>query len=220
MILFEIWKITGKMLKKILGVQYLVQPTSNTCQSTCLKMFAMYLAKKRGMTNPGAEKDIFQIWKEINSDEKHPSEMRNSYENMKWWLEKYFHPMKFHVLQVVHVDEAIRKVRRHIDRGYPVLVSTNHVRTFGHIILVVGYLDSLDGNPSDIQFICHDPYGKFDPQLSSRQYGKRRYDGGLSLWGGGQEGPGKSVVYDYDGIRRIRADRHSAGTFFLISAMC
>jgi hypothetical protein len=34
---------------------------------------------------------------------------------------------------------------------------------------------------------------------------------------GGEVGPGKGVVYDYNGIRRIRADKHSNGTYFLIS---
>lgn len=103
--------------------------------------------------------------------------MRNSYGNMKWWLEKYFHPRKFHILNLVNVDDAIRQVIKHIDYGYPVMVSTNHARTSGHIILVIGYETSLGVSTPDVKFICHDPYGKFDPQLLSRQYGRNRYEG-------------------------------------------
>ena len=70
----------------------------------------------------------------------------------------------------------------------------------------------------EIEFICHDPYGKFDPQLHSKVFGKRRYEGGMSLANGGEHGPGKAVIYDYDGIRRIRKDKHSTGKFFMITS--
>jgi len=99
------------------------------------------------------------------------------------------------------------------------MVSTNHDRTAGHIILIIGYRQSIGGPVSqNVEFVCHDPYGKFDPQLGSKQFGARRYEGGMSLAAGSEEGPGKGVVYDNDGIRRVREDKHSCGKFYLISA--
>ena len=71
---------------------------------------------------------------------------------------------------------------------------------------------------SSVRFICHDPYGKFNPQLHSKDYGKRRLQGAMCFWSGGEVGPGKAVSYDYQGIRRSRFDKHSAGTYFMISA--
>jgi len=68
-----------------------------------------------------------------------------------------------------------------------------------------------------VRFVCHDPYGKFGPKLKSKQFGKRRYDQGMTLMAGGEVGPGKAVRYDYDGIHRIRSDKHSNGTYFLVS---
>jgi hypothetical protein len=70
--------------RKVLDVPYLVQPTSNTCQSNCLKMFAKYLEKKTLTSNPAGAKDIEQIWREINTSKERPSHIRNAYENMKW----------------------------------------------------------------------------------------------------------------------------------------
>ena len=206
--------------RRVLDVPYLVQPTSITCQSTCLKMFAKYLAKKTFVSNPGAVKPIQDIWKEINTGTARPAQVRNSYQNMIWWLGKYFVPKRFQVTRLTTVDAAVRKVVHCIDQGYPVMVSTNHSRTSGHIILVIGYATSTGSSPPDTNFICHDPYGKFDPQLFSKTYGKRRYEGGGSLSSGGEMGPGKNVVYDSDGIRRIRKDKHSTDSFFLISAVC
>jgi hypothetical protein len=206
-------------MRKTLAVPYYIQPTPITCQSTCLKMYSKYLETKRAMSNIGANKTIEDIWKEINTGTERPAQVRNSYTNMKWWLEKYFHPTKFEIKSTIDADNAIEQVATSIDRGYPVMVSTNHDRTAGHIILVIGYAGYAQnrGNPN-VQFICHDPYGKFDPQLASRQYGKRRYESGMSLQTGGEFGPGKAIQYDYDGIRRIRQDKHSSGKFYLIMA--
>lgn len=87
-----------------------------------------------------------------------------------------------------HVARVI--VLRSIDAGSPVLVSTNHARTSGHIILVIGYepMSRRDGR----EFICHDPYGKFDPEVGSRLFGQRRFEGGMST-SDGQHGPGEGV---------------------------
>jgi hypothetical protein len=148
-----------------------------------------------------------------------PSKEKNSYLNMQWWLSKYFSPpFKFGVASTKSVDEAIDRVVAHIDLGFPVMVSTNQERTDGPIILVIGYegySPAMSG--PDIRFICHDPYGKFAPQLHSNQYAKKRFEDGMSLVSGGEVGAGKDVRYDYQGIRRIRTDKHSSGTFFMIS---
>jgi hypothetical protein len=137
---------------------------------------------------------------------------------MKWWLKKHFSPQRFRVFQTDYVQTAMNFVKRQIDAGFPIMVSTNHDRTAGHIILVIGYRSTPGQVSGGVDFVCHDPFGKFDPQLGSHQYGKRRYEGGMSLSAGSEHGPGRAVVYDHDGIRRIRADKHSSGKFFMISA--
>lgn len=207
------------VLQRVLPVPYFVQPTPITCQSTCLKMFASYLESKRAMTSEGANKSIEDIWREINTGNERPTKARNAYANMVWWLGKYFAPATFEVVETGDPVTAARIVRRKIDAGFPVMVSTNHDRTSGHIILIVGYQGDPGPLSGGLEFICHDPYGKFDPQLHSHQYGKRRYEGGVSLMSGGESGPGEAVIYNEQGIQRIRRDRHSAGKFFLISAV-
>jgi len=204
---------------KILDVPYFAQPTSVTCQSTCLKMFAEYMERKMLMSSRGAAKTVNEIWKEINEDPNRPSKTKNSYDNFRWWLQKYFSPLGFEVKSSKSTDEAIRLMVRYIDHGYPVMVSTNHSRTDGHIILVIGY-ENFDPSMSSpaVKFVCHDPNGKFNPGLQSKLFGKRKLEGGMSLAKGGESGPGKGVRYDYDGIRRLRKDQHSSGTYFLISA--
>ncbi|MGI9417753.1 MAG: C39 family peptidase [Geminicoccaceae bacterium] len=203
---------------KTLKVPYFVQPTAITCQSTCLKMFGKYMESKIGFSSPGPNQTIQQIWQEINTGIERPVQVRNAYANMRWWLEKYFQPYQFEIFRTDNVDVASRHAVDKIDGGFPIMVSTNHDRTNGHIILVIGYQSSSILASGNVDFICHDPYGKFDPQLSSEQYGRRRFEGGSSLESGGEHGPGQAVIYDYEGIRRIRDDRHSSGRFFMISA--
>ena len=205
------------MLDRILPVPYLSQPTNNTCQSTCLKMYGMYLANRIGMSSPVQAMSITDIWKEINRSADRPSKLRNSYENMVWWLNQHFPHYAFAVQSTRNTDEAMSVVVGKIDAGFPVMVSTNHANTAGHIILVIGYTGVLRLQSSGAKFVCHDPYGKFNPQVGSPLHGNRRYEGGSSLASGGEEGPGKAVVYDANGIRRIRADKHSNGTYFLIA---
>lgn len=179
-------------------------------------MFAKYMARKSFFSSSGAEQSIEQIWNEINTGKDRPVMMRNSYQNMKWWLEKYFPWIEFQVKETKIIDTAVNHVMKCINAGYPVMVSTNHSRTSGHIILVVGYLQEAF-NIKQVKFVCHDPYGKFDPQLLSETFGKKRFEGGMSLTGGDQQGPGRGILYDYSGIRRIRPDKHSQNKFFMIS---
>lgn len=207
------------MTQNVLNVPYLTQPTPITCQSTCLKMYGLYLSNMLAMSSVIQGMQVSDIWKEINESEGRPSRDRNSYQNMVWWLNKHFPSYKFVVKTTRNTDEAMSYVVNSIDIGFPVMISTNHERTDGHIILVIGYTGSETGKCTNVKFICHDPYGKFNPQMLSNQFGKNRYEGGATLMNGGEIGPGKSVMYDYDGIRRIRSDKHSAGTYFLISGV-
>jgi hypothetical protein len=206
------------MTSRVLQVPYLAQPTGITCQSTCLKMFGLYLAARGQVSHPVADQDIGDIWKEINTGNDRPSKDRNSYTNMVWWLGKNFPRHRFSVRSTRDTDEALGYVVDRINAGFPLMVSTNHSNTDGHIILVIGYSGATPGQCSRIQMTCHDPYGRFNPALKSKLYAKRRYDGGASLADGGEVGPGKAVTYDHNGIRRIRSDKHSNGTYFMISA--
>jgi len=180
-------------------------------------MYAHYLSGRLAMSSMALGLSIPEIWKEINEGADRPSKARNSYQNMVWWLKKYFPNYKFTVKDTRNTDEAMDYAVNKINQGFPLMVSTNHSRTAGHIILVIGYKNYYANQSSPVEFMCHDPYGKFDPQLKSKLYGKKRYTGGMSLEGGGEVGPGKAVTYDYEGIRRIRTDKHSNGTYFLIS---
>jgi hypothetical protein len=197
----------------ILDVPYFTQPTPITCQSTCLKMMALYYDRRLGQVP--LQRDILEIWKAINTSDDRPSTIRNSYQNMVWWLNREFPSLSFGVSRTGDAHTARKHILDALDARAPVMVSTNHARTAGHIILVIGYLGMT--TTEGAEFVCHDPYGRFDPQVDSKLYGRRRFEGGTCV-GGGETGPGMAVLYDIDGIRRIRADKHSTGVFFMISA--
>lgn len=177
---------------RILPVPYFVQPTSNTCQSTCLKMMATSLEQSVVMQSTGAaERDILEMWKDVNESPDRPSKVRNAHSNLKWWLEQRFPSLRFEYLTLS--DEALAgdQIVKFINAGMPVLMSVSHSRVAGHIVLVVGYENVIPSMPTPgFHIVVHDPYGKFDPTLLSALYGKRRLEGGMSLVGGGQRGPG------------------------------
>lgn len=206
------------MESKVLDVPYLTQPTPITCQSTCLKMFGLYVSAKIGISSPIEGMDIQDIWTEINQGQNRPALGRNSYQNMAWWLNTHLRPYKFEVKSSKNTDDAIKHIVGRVKSEFPVMVSTNHSRTDGHIILVVGYAGHSRDACSSTSLVCHDPYGKFNPKLGSKLHGGSRFETGMSLADGGEVGPGKSVRYDYEGIRRIRKDKHSSGTYFMVSA--
>lgn len=211
------------MAKKVLDVPYYTQPTSNTCQATCLKMMAEYLDAYLGQ--PIQRREIHIIKDTINGDPDRPDQVHaNSYANMKWWLENQFLGyISFEFDSSTNNRIALQTVVDSLESDFPVIVSTNHMRTSGHVILVVGYRagkgSGLGPQPlttSSAVFLCHDPYGEFDPQVAGKRYGARRYEGGQSLLGGGEEAAGRLVEYDLDGVKRIRADKHSPNTFFML----
>ena len=212
--------VAANYKNKSLNVTYYVQPTSITCQSTCLKMYAKYLESHFGMSNEGAAKSIQDIWTEINTGAERPVQYRNHYTNMIWWLDKYFQPLKFYRKTTKKPDEATKLIIKSIDHGFPLIASTNHSRTSGHIIMIIGYKNYslVQKNYDNVEFICHDPYGKFNNSLNSKLYGKKRFDGGMSLIGGGNTGPGEGIAYSSNSIRRMRENRYGYMNYRLLTA--
>ena len=210
--------MTGR--KKTLNVPYFAQPTGITCQSTVLKMFAQYLENNVVLQSTGAGAcEIQDIWKTINQGDGRPSKLRNAHANMKWWLEQRFPRINFEYSTERMQAAVVDKIVSYVDRGFPVLVAVSHIRVEGHIILVVGYEGYLTNACSgDFRLIVNDPYGAFDPSLSSKLFGQRRFEGGASLMSGGQKGPGKEVKLSVDAINRHRPGDAYLGTYYMLSA--
>jgi hypothetical protein len=209
--------LSGRSRK--LPVPYLAQPTSNTCQSTCLKMFAMYLEQRVIPCSPGmAARSILDIWKDVNESAGRPSQIRNAHANLKWWLEHRFPQQRFEYLTITDEVVALERIIRFIDGGYPVLVAVSHARVPGHIVLVVGY-ENYQPNQSSADFalLVHDPYGSFDPSLLSKLYGNKRWEGGMSLPDGGEIAPGKDCRLPVTAVSRQRGGDAARGTYYLLS---
>ena len=205
---------------RVLDVPYLGQPTSNTCQSTCLSMMAKYLEQDVVLQSTGAgDREILAIWKDVNEGAGRPAKVRNAHVNMKWWLEQHFPMLHFDYITLHDPGAAAERIIRFIDGGFPVMVAISHARVVGHIILVVGYENYVSNQSTlDFRLVAHDPYGKFDPSLLSKTFGKHRFDYGVSLSSGGQIGPGRAVRLPLSAASRQRAGDPGKGTFYLISA--
>lgn len=206
-------------VERVLDVPYKTQPTNNTCQATCLKMYAMFMKDKLiyGFQN---NKSIDDIYSEVNAGSNRPVKARNAWRNFTWWLNREASLPLFELKQTTDKNEAAAHIINSIDNGFPVLLSTNHLRTTGHIILIVGYKDNLS-SPTDIenslQFICHDPFGAFHPSLLSEYYGDKRYELGACKIDGSEDGAGRGVLLDLDHLKRSRADVHNTNQFVMIS---
>ncbi len=206
---------------KILSVDFYTQPTGNTCQSTCLKMMSSYLEGSDGLNaGPAASLNPVDIYHTINTDSARPDKVNtNAHKNMIWWLKQRFPTLNFKEIITKDDTQATEAIVNAIDRDSPVMVGVSHARVPGHILLVIGYVNYRPFQCSaDFGVVVHDPYGKFDPSLSSKLYGARRFDGGASLVQGGENGPGKSVVLPITGVSRQRAGDAARGTWFLIFA--
>jgi hypothetical protein len=212
--------LTGSSRTTVLPVPYFMQPTDNTCQSTVLKMMASYLEQSVLRQSTGAgERGILDIWKDVNESPQRPSKMRNAHSNMKWWLEQQFPTLRFEYLTLTDEVDALEKIIGFIDARMPVLMSVSHTRVAGHIILVVGYENYMPlASTPDFDLVVHDPYGKFDPSLLSKSYGRMRWLGGSSLVGGGETGPGQSCRLSLAGVGRQRKGDSRRGTYYLLSA--
>ena len=205
---------------KILPVPYLVQPDSTWCQSTVLKMMAMYIeGEVLKASYGGADQQIGAIWKEINLSPNRPVQVRNAHKNMLWWLEKRYHPpLNFEYIQTHFIDSAISAVIRFIDAGFPVLAAVSHQAVQGHIILIVGYEGyEAMACSADLHFVIHDPYGRFDPSLTHRMFGRNRWVGGASLASGGEKGPGEFNRVPICSVGRQREGDGARGNFYFIS---
>lgn len=204
----------------ILNVPYFPQPTENTCQSTCLKMMAVYLEERRGVQ--AIDRDIRQIQNKINTDPSAPMPgKRHNWRNMKWWLEEEFPDGSGYNFRyrpgITRNRTAFRIITRRIQNNLPVMVSTSHARTrgqSGHVIMVIGYKIKTGsliwqdaGTPTlrNTIFVCHDPFGDFHPELRNRQYGveESRYME-RNPWGRPGDLPGQNVGYSLRAIKRTR----------------
>jgi hypothetical protein len=206
-------------ISKQLPVPYFTQPTATTCQSTVLKMMAVYLENEVvRQTTGAAAMTIPDIKQDINANPKRPdTKYTNSHANFKWWLESHFPSLTFNYVTTRDSIASSERILKAIDSGFPVLVSVSHARVEGHIILVVGY-ENYQPNMSsaDFKWVVHDPYGQFDPSLKSDSHGRRRYDWGMSLVSGDEIGPGRNAAVEPSSISRRRAGDPSAGMHYLL----
>lgn len=210
--------VTGR--SRVLPVPYFVQPTGITCQSTCLKMFATYLEQRVVLQSTGAaERDITDIWKDVNESPGRPSPARNAHVNLKWWLEQRFPSLRFEYHTIHDEALALEKVVSFIDGDMPVLMSVSHARVAGHIVLVVGYEGYVPRqSTANFSLVVHDPFGSFDPTLLSSLYGGKRWLGGMSLLSGGEHGPGEACRLPVTSVSRQAARDAGRGTYYLLSA--
>lgn len=204
----------------VLPVPYFLQPTDDTCQSTVLKMMASYLEQSVIRQSTGAaDREILDIWKDVNESPQRPSKARNAHANMKWWLQSHFPSLQFEYLTLADESLALEKIIGFIDARMPVLMSVSHARVAGHIILVVGYENYMPlSSTANFDLVVHDPYGRFDPSLLSKSYGRMRWLGGSSLVGGGETGPGQSCRLMMASVGRQRKGDSRRGTYYLLSA--
>lgn len=174
-----------------LNVPYYVQPDGSTCQSTCLKMLAEYVARRLGRES--GPWDIASIKNALMTGEGRPNASTyNHYDNYVWWLNSQFAGNPSFGWKWIESDgEAVRWVAQRIQGGYPVITS-NRTTQAGHVILVIGYEGDADrATPGAARFLCHDPGGHYPTGTAWRA---RRFEGGMSLAGGGEDGPGKSDI--------------------------
>ncbi len=194
---------------KILPVPYYGQVSSVQCQSTVLRMYAQYLDRKRGQSGAGG-KQVQDIFNDINTPQgkpdRRPSPVKNAHSNMMWWLEQNYSPLIFHKLESRDSSIAWNTITNSIDRGYPLIASVSHSRVAGHINIIVGYMRApainMSFNHASSEVIIHDPYGAFHQSLNSDLHGKKRFDVGMSLLGGGEIGPGRNLVIQLGNVSR------------------
>ena len=176
-------------------------------------MMACYLDTYIG--RPIVRRDILQIRQILFNAPKRP--VNNGYAHVvwKWWLEREF-PTEFSFKYDNTSDEgtALRRITKSIDSNFPIIASTNHSKTRGHIILVVGYILQKSrsvsiSHPWDTVFVCHDPFGD-----KEGLWGSKRLQGAACLaHQEGEDGSGRAVEYDVDGIRRLL---DSPATFYFL----
>jgi len=209
-------------ISKILPVPYFSQPTGTSCQGTVLKMMASWIEHKKAYNVGGPMLQPVDIKTTINTDADRPDKVNtNSHANLRWWLEQKFPTLTTVKLSTPVVHEAKDFFVRQINGGMPVLCSVTHANNnSGHIILVVGYENErLNMSSMDFMLVAHDPYGAYDPTLKSTLYGKKRWEGGSSLLGGGESAPGRNVRVPLEAPSRQFKGAHSYGQWLLSSVL-
>lgn len=200
--------------KKILKVNYLFQPNNNTCQGTCLKMFASFIGLKASGKNLTEQ----AIKTAINTGKKRPvttGKLRhNNHANMRWWLENNsFWIDDKKKRWFTKTSQAVAYVKNRIDNNLPVIVSVSHSRVSGHVILAIGYINYNKNQPANTKFVCHDPFGAFNPQLTPNKNpnGENRkqrvvIEAKFLCIEGAY--PGESVILNHNGIRRVNKSKY------------
>jgi hypothetical protein len=188
-------------------------------------MYATYL-QNIGYVFPTSDDDVVDIHTELGTNPERPNKKyRNGWDNSLWWLNRYSEEngLDFNLEITDNQQQAIARIINSIDNGLPVLLSTNHSKVKGHIIMVVGYINHFNNEGptawnEGLQFVCHDPYGEFHPELLSNLYRNNRYKGAFEEFKGGQHGPGKGVLLSIDALKRMRSDQHTENQYVMISA--
>lgn len=211
-LLMSMSAIVNAQTTKILDVPYKTQPNNYSCQSTCLKMMSMYFEMEDTET-----KSIETIYNEINVGNSRPVPQKNNWINLAWWLNKHSENPLFSIKKTQSEADAIEYIVKCINDNSPVIISTSNFNTSGHLVLIVGYLNYIpnQSNP-DFKLICHDPYGQFFPQLHSDLYGPNRYDFGMSLPDGNENGVGKGVEITPNKFKLYRDTLQQVDYFIMI----
>lgn len=215
---------------KILNVPYKVQPNSNTCQSTCLKMMAMF------SNVPGKNQSIEDIYNTVNKDQDRPEKVPctndssgkekcpNRWGNIVWWwndkavVNSTQPTMKSFTTE--DPTKAIEHIISNLDNNKPLIMSvTNEHAKSGHLVLVLGYKDYLaNQSHPDFRIVCHDPNGKFFPELSSELHSGLRHLEGYTNVSGSEMGPGAGVEITIDSLKKInkKSDGECYFAFFVL----
>lgn len=209
----------------ILPVPYFAQPKDDQCQSTVLRMYAQYLdASVLRRSSTAGQRAIGDIFTDINTNtapkgktDPRPSKAKNHHDNMMWWLKQHYPSLQFAKTTTKDPAMALWLIRKSINSGFPLMASVSHANVEGHIVLIVGYDNLIPEvcriNVPDpvlpaietVRIVVHDPYGAFDPSLKSKQNAKRRWEGGQSLTGGTERGPGTAVAVPLTSVSRRRS---------------
>ena len=169
---------------------------------------------------PGKSENINDIYKSINEDSNRPNKTAtNSWENIVWWWNTKAivnsSQVKMNNSTVSDPIQTIEKIVSNIDSGRPLMMSvTNDHAKAGHFVLVIGYKEYTpnQSNPN-FKIICHDPFGRFFPELTSKIYGEYRHEGGYSKMDGSEFGPGAGVEISIESLKKINKD-HEGNDYY------
>ena len=99
---------------------------------------ASFLDAKLNISGSGG-KNAADMKTFINSGPGRPSTLHNAHANMRWRLEQNYPKFIFEYSSTTDEQQAVEKIVRYIDLGYPVLMAVSHAKVAGHIVRVIGY---------------------------------------------------------------------------------